>query len=297
MTIKKKTTKTVEKTAAPVRARKAKTETKHPISKFTTENFYEELIKTVSPSILTKLSEYIVAYPTSYSKGGVKSNSFVTLLNQFLWSATPEGQIYWLNFDMNASKNLRPLSYLNYIQFASSKKESEKDAFNVSNLEANSIEINVPGYVLDTENSTPEKIVLKAVTTAVEEPKKPAFPKSWEELERINGWFVTNECKLSSIAGMLPTPDAKNTFVTKEQAEASLALAQLSQLREVYRQGWVPDWSVNHDKHCIRFYENTPTIDLLDHSNHFLSFQTLEIAEKFLENFKDLIKKALPLMS
>jgi hypothetical protein len=47
-----------------------------------------------------------------------------------------------------------------------------------------------------------------------------------------------------------------NTFFSKEQAEAAVALAQLSQLREVYRQGWVPDWTDGSEKHCILFYKN-----------------------------------------
>ena len=297
MTTNTKKTKTAKKIAAPARAKKAPAETKHPISQFTTDDFYKELIACVNEDILSKLAEYIVAYPCGASSS-YKARNAHSLLDKFLWKATPEGHDYWYKVEMHHLENpLAILSDLNNIQFAAPKEDSKKDAFNVSNSEANSIVINVPGYVLDTENSTPGKIVLKAVTTAVEKPKKPALPKTWEELENVGGWFVTTDSKLSSNSKMLTTLSARHTFATEEQAKAAIALAQLSQLREVYRQGWVPDWSAYNDKHCIRFYKNTLIIDNLTSLDYFLSFQTSEIAEEFLENFRDLIEQAKPLMS
>jgi hypothetical protein len=158
------------------------------------------------------------------------------------------------------------------------------------------ITIEVPeGCVIDTENSTATKLVFKKVE--VQEKKPKALPKTWEEIERIKGWFVTGDSKLGEVS-VLPTYDARNTFETKEQALASIALAQLSILRDIYRQGWVPDWT----DHSYEKFSITPINDDYKiyprwYDNHFLSFQSQEIAEEFLENFRDLIEQARPLMS
>jgi hypothetical protein len=93
------------------------------------------------------------------------------------------------------------------------------------------------------------------------------------------------------------SPTGRNIFKTEEQAKASLALAQLSQLRDVYRAGWVPDWEVYNVKWCVFFRGNTINVGSLQNASEFLSFQDKETAELFLENFRDLIEQAKPLMS
>lgn len=113
---------------------------------------------------------------------------------------------------------------------------------------------------------------------------KKQLPKTWEELEYIRGYFVANDSIIGGCIKSTTTKESKNIFATKEQAEASIALAMLSQLREVYRDGWKPDWEDgNQEKYCIVFSE-------------FLSFQSPEIRDLFLENFRELIKEAKPLM-
>ena len=80
---------------------------------------------------------------------------------------------------------------------------------------------------------------------------------------------------------------------SKEAAEQQLILMQLHQLRDYYRQGWVPDWEDTKSiKYCIRYADNKYTIMTCCVSVKFLSFQSREIAEEFLNNFKDLIEQA-----
>ena len=73
---------------------------------------------------------------------------------------------------------------------------------------------------------------------------------------------------------------------------------QLHQLRDCYRQGWVPDYTDSPDKFCIirnfDYYSNKFDYEIINFitRHHFLSFQSKEIAEKFLNNFRDLIKRA-----
>jgi hypothetical protein len=150
------------------------------------------------------------------------------------------------------------------------------------------LKIEIPnGFEIDKENSTFEQIVFKEI--------KKQLPKTWEELEEIQGYFVHTMASIEKLRK--DSKGLENVFSTKEQAKASIALAQLSQLREVYRNGWVPDWTNNEDKFCIEFYENEIKKDYYYGQNNFLSFQDEETRNLFLENFKDLIEQAKPLMS
>lgn len=157
------------------------------------------------------------------------------------------------------------------------------------------VTIEVPeGCVIDTENSTATKLVFKKVEVQEEKPK--ALPKTWEEVERIKGHHVTSNCYIA-LTSMSPADHVKNTFETREQALASIALAQLSILREIYRQGWVPDWLDFKNKYCIHYDNGRPIVNTFLTMEYFLAFQSKEIAKEFLENFRDLIEQARPLMS
>lgn len=151
------------------------------------------------------------------------------------------------------------------------------------------LKVEIPqGYEIDKEKSTFETIVFKLA--------KNELPKTWKELGQVTGWYVDNYSEIDT-ADTDTDDENRNTFATKEQAEASIALAQLSQLREVYRNGWVPDWTAETDKYVIDFNENTIIKQSFVTYNHFLSFQDTETRDLFLVNFKDLIETAKPLMS
>jgi hypothetical protein len=154
------------------------------------------------------------------------------------------------------------------------------------------LKINVPdGYEIDKEQSTFENIVFKEI--------EKGLPKSWEEIENLHGFFVNYGSDVRETdVDVMKTEANRNIFATKEQGEASVALAQLSQLREVYRQGWKPDYTMQMQKKwVIRFYQGALEIEDYCSTDHFLSFQSKEIADQFLGNFRDLIEKAKPLMS
>ncbi len=155
------------------------------------------------------------------------------------------------------------------------------------------VTISIPeGYEIDKEKSTFEKIVFKK--------KEQSLPKTWEELEIIRGWYVEDCADITMLDPKDSRTDTghynRNVFVSKEQAQAAVALAQLTQLREVYRQGWVPNWADGKEKYCIVFYRNDFEKNYYTSYNRFLSFQSPEIRNEFLENFKDLIMRAKPLL-
>lgn len=143
------------------------------------------------------------------------------------------------------------------------------------------------GYEVDTEKSTFEHIIFK--------PIQKQLPKSWEELDKIKGWFV-NTGSGTEYTQVGTSRHNRNVFATEEQAKAAVALAQLTQLREVYRQGWTPDWKDGSLKYSIDKYEAKIVGDLYFNRSYFLAFQSEEVRDLFLTNFKDLIEKASPLL-
>ena len=76
---------------------------------------------------------------------------------------------------------------------------------------------------------------------------------------------------------------------SKKSAEAHLAMIQLEQLRDCWRQGWKPK---EHEPiYAIKFSNNG--LDVYNFvSREFLSFPTREMAEEFLKCFRDLIEQA-----
>ena len=141
-----------------------------------------------------------------------------------------------------------------------------------------------------------KELALSAFTE--KEIKEIVLPNTWEEFcknypikaeERyigLNSEVVCNEGDrtIYSDRNMLPSVKA---------AKAHLAYMQLHQLRDCYRQGWVPDWSDGRkNKSCIIFSEGNYHIDNYCLYIRFLSFQSKKIAEKFLNNFKGLIETA-----
>ena len=116
-----------------------------------------------------------------------------------------------------------------------------------------------------------------------EEIKASMLPNTWEEFcemypTKINEWHINDDSNIKSL---------------KKVGEQHLAQIKLHQLRDCYRQDWVPDWKYeNQNKWVIFYVYNKYIIESFAFSSRFLSFQSKEIAEKFLNNFLELIKLA-----
>ena len=132
---------------------------------------------------------------------------------------------------------------------------------------------------------------------------KPQLPKTWEEFCKQNvirdGEHYIDSfsdiVKKTSIGTMRNCSSDRNILPNKQAAEAHLALMQLHQLRDCYRNDWIPNESVS--AHVIeRYYD--PNIGAIlrviryYHPSKFLSFQTEVRAKEFLTNFRDLIEQA-----
>lgn len=125
------------------------------------------------------------------------------------------------------------------------------------------------------------------------------LPETWEEFCKL---YPIKEKEYYIELNSIPTEvsigerfdhDDKNILPSKKATEAHLALMQLHQLRDCYRQGWVPNWNDGEQsKYTILYNSGNYIIDLAWRSQRFLSFQSQDIAEKFLMYFKNLIKQA-----
>lgn len=129
----------------------------------------------------------------------------------------------------------------------------------------------------------------------------PKMPETWEEFcETVpttpyNDSYIELDSRVSTYTTSnniyrRETND-RNLLPSKEAAEAHLALMQLHQLRDYYRQGWEPEVG-KVSFNIVRSKDNTYDLEDYENYSNFLAFQTKEIAEEFLENFEDLIKKA-----
>lgn len=143
-----------------------------------------------------------------------------------------------------------------------------------------------------------KKIALVAFTE--DELTRIELPKTWEKFcedypRQIGECYIglgSNVTTFTKTENRSINTD-KNLLPSKKAAEAHLALMQLHQLRDVYRQGWVPDWkNTRQDKWIIELtYKQYHVVNTTIYIE-FLSFQSKEVAEEFLNNFKDLIEKA-----
>ena len=125
------------------------------------------------------------------------------------------------------------------------------------------------------------------------------LPETWEEfcklypIKKEEYYIELNSIPTEVSIGERLDHDDKNVLPSKEAAKAHLALMQLHQLRDCYRQNWKPDWGNNcQEKYCIEFSDYQYRIFKYFVSCRFLSFQSEDIAKKFFMCFKNLIKQA-----
>ena len=128
-----------------------------------------------------------------------------------------------------------------------------------------------------------------------EELTKKELPKTWERLILVEGAYCASDCEIA-VGRYHTVSSSRNMFATKEQAEASIAMAQLTQLMKAYNGDWVADWMDSSPKYTIYMHKNKPVIREWGYSKKFLAFKSNDLAEQFLENFKDLIETAKPLL-
>ena len=126
---------------------------------------------------------------------------------------------------------------------------------------------------------------------------KPQLPKTWEEfcvqnmIKKDEYYLDASSCVTETLDNERNIYTDRNVLPNKQAAEAHLALMQLHQLRDCYRQGWVPDWNSNQDKFAIMKSEDEFLIVHGYCISRFIAFQDEKRAKEFLKCFRDLIEK------
>ena len=157
-------------------------------------------------------------------------------------------------------------------------------------------------YILNTEIgvlTAPLDIIFakKSEDTVADD----GVPKSWEDLGIFDGYYVNSEC-ITEYHIDCPRDETKDIFATKDQAEASLALSMLSQLYKRYRED---DYTLADSYHRLYLsgYARDVEICCIEYAFAlegagfpFLSFYSKDLAKKFLEDHKELLEKAKPLL-
>lgn len=157
--------------------------------------------------------------------------------------------------------------------------------------------VEVPdGYEIDKENSTFECIKFKHIADKL--------PKTWEEYcimhdTQIRESWITefsNTIELNRIRPRNYIFD-RNLLPNILYSKAMLALCQLIQLRDCYNDGWIPNWIEDNTlKYCIEVVKNEISTYAYYTTSKILTFKTRELCTKFLNNFRDLIEIAKPLL-
>lgn len=146
-------------------------------------------------------------------------------------------------------------------------------------------DINLEEYEI-SEQKDKEIIVLKK--------KKFKYPK-WEDLERLSGCYISDNCIIRPASNIIANGENKNVFLTEKHAKSALAMAQISQLMPYYG-GEITDeeWEDRSIRKYIIF-RRTSYIGWYDaYSNYeFLAFRTAEQRDEFLKNNEQLVKDYL----
>lgn len=119
----------------------------------------------------------------------------------------------------------------------------------------------------------------------------------WGYFGKINGYYIDEHSYLRSCTNKYTGDDNRNVFPSREEAEACLALSQLLQWRDKYNEGWKPNWSNDKERKSVISYNDyflETKYSIKDH--YVLAFKTEEIRDKFVDDFRELIQIAIPLL-
>ena len=114
--------------------------------------------------------------------------------------------------------------------------------------------------------------------------------------------FIPERCYYIDIDGDIKSSASDqdlmeaNILTSEEYAEAFLALMQLIRFRDIWNEGWIPDWKSSVGKFIIMYYNDAVELVINTYEQRSLYFKTRELRDEFFKEFKDLIETAKPLI-
>ena len=163
-----------------------------------------------------------------------------------------------------------------------------------NSMKSKELTIKIPkGQEIDwQESAKQEKIVFKNINTK---------PRSWKEYFEQYKNTPCYELGFDVSGGYW----SKSTIYengycsvpSRELAEAFLAMMQLMSLRQAWIGDWKPDWSCGYSSnYCVVGADDRFDVCILSKCRYALSFPAKEMAEDFMNTFKDLLEIAKPLI-
>lgn len=145
-------------------------------------------------------------------------------------------------------------------------------------------DINLEEYDISTTDG--EIIILR---------KKNHEHSKWEDLNRISGCYIADNCIIRPASNIMANGENKNVFIDEKHAKSALAMAQISQLMPYYGGGITDEeWKVDDmKKYVIIRYDNEIGSTVCHTRYEFLAFYTSEQRDEFLKNNEQLVKDYL----
>lgn len=125
------------------------------------------------------------------------------------------------------------------------------------------------------------------------------LPKTWEECFKklSKGEYIDIDSSIEETAFSSYQNDEDKNVVPLGLGKPMLALMQLLVCREVYRNGWKPDWNSDSYKYTIECNSGDIMQSIISKRySKILSFQSEKVRDEFLKNFRDLILEAKELV-
>lgn len=182
--------------------------------------------------------------------------------------------------------------------------DQESKKINVILASGATWDINADGTITIDNVTSPEVMLYPSseqmAWTKVKYEKKKELPRTWEQFCKHYP-CKKDECFITTSCGLYLARERDERHVTcdrnllpsKQAAEAHLAYMQLHQLRDAWREGWLPDWTdETREKYVIYEFDGEFVVRANASARRFLSFQDEKRAKEFLKCHIDLIRKA-----
>ena len=146
-----------------------------------------------------------------------------------------------------------------------------------------------------------DETILKYAEELKAKREEPEPPEDWEGLGMVEGWYIDAYSEPIEISGWT-TEYYRNTFATEAQAEASIYLAQLTQLYKRFKEVRFPDWEADWaDIMQYRWGVAPRGVDRFDFPctslyQHKFPCPTYELAHEFLARYRKYFEGARELL-
>lgn len=147
-------------------------------------------------------------------------------------------------------------------------------------------------FEIKLTDESPKSVFVNGIEY-IQAPKPEIKNPEWDDFGRVNGYYINACSDISALTkSNISDKSNRNTWPTKEEAEAALALSQLLQWRNKYNGDYLFDVGSHY---AIANFGDHFQVKLFS-APYPLRFKDKETATKFLNDFYELLEIAKPLL-